>query len=201
MEKRIRAGKGSKKGPKSSLLALPKDFLSMVQEVLANHFEEPLMAISKIKPNPKFEATGRLYPDEILIGVSLVNDDPMSCTTVYSSVDFDPAASAPKAEDLLSDMLDGVAAVFHHLLNPENPKDLEKLIGGALASLENIPFEWSEIEINKRSIWVKVDKANPRMDEMATEWLAKNDPEGAPPDEEDTDEEGDDDDDGSRTLH
>jgi hypothetical protein len=164
-EKRLPAATGSD---------LPVDFLKMVAEVFTTNFQEGLEALAKANAAQRFEADGTVYPDEIVLSVSLGQTNQISATTVHASSDFDPAASAPPAEDLLSANIDAIGAVFAQLFIPNN---IDKLATGHLSELEGMPFEWTEIEINKRKIFIKIDKSNLTLDKMTDEWLSKNDPE------------------------
>lgn len=171
-EKRIPASKKQKQKP----VSLPVDYLKMIQEVLAQNFEEGLTAFAKLKKNPKFKASGAIYPDEVLLTVSLVSEGDLAATTIHASADFDPKASSPKAEELLASCLDGIGALFNHFFDPEKPELLKDLASSSLSEMKDIPFHWSEFPINKRSIYLKVDKSNALIDELTDEWLDKNDP-------------------------
>lgn len=158
---------------------LPSDFLKLVSEIFSNNFEAGLKSLKKIKPAPAhFEASGRIYPDEIVLSVTLVHEGQIASTTVYASADFDPKASSPTIQELLERAVDAAGSVFADLFS-EKPGRLEQLADESLAALEEVPFEWTALEVGKRTLYVKVDKSNPALDQMADEWLAKRDPEAA----------------------
>lgn len=155
---------------------LPVDFTRMVSDVLTSGFEEGLKALEKIGTPAQFAVFGHLYGDEIVLGASLTFGERLAATTGYASVDFDPAASSPTVEDLLSLCVDGLGALFNVLLDPKNTERLEQLSADSLGALEGIPFQWSAVEIHKRPVHLLVDKANLSLDKATDDWLAKNDP-------------------------
>ncbi|HTL11587.1 MAG TPA: hypothetical protein VL588_03820, partial [Bdellovibrionota bacterium] len=139
-------------------------------------FDEGLKALKKAGHEAHFKVAGNLYGDEVIVGVSLLFGEKLAATTAYASADFDPHASSPTLEDLLSACVDGLGTLFGTLMDPKYPAKLEQLAGDSLGDLDGIPFQWSPVEINKRTIHLRMDKANPVMDQAAEEWLAKNDP-------------------------
>jgi len=157
---------------------LPKDYLKMVCEVFTNHFDQGLLAFNKIRPNSQFEATGAVYSDEIILGVSLVTEGQLSATTIYGSCDFDSKASSPGVEEILAACVDAIGSLFGLLLSPESPEKLEQLASDTLSTLQDdVPFEWTGVDSNKRKVFLRIDKSNPLVDAMADSWLAKHDPE------------------------
>ena len=157
--------------------ALPADYLKMVTEVFQTNFDEGLKKIAKISPaGAHFQTSGAVYPSEIVLCVTLVQGDSISATTVYASSDFDPKASSPTIQDLLASCVDAIGTVFEPLFSSKKPEALENLIGTSLSALENVPFEWTTITVEKRRIFVKMDKANPLLEKLTDEWLRKNDP-------------------------
>lgn len=208
MERRL--GKKSS-GFRTPTSPLPVDYLRMVQELFTSHFDEGLKAFSKLKAEPRFEATGAIYPDEVVLSVSLGNEGVLAATTVHASCDFDPKASAPTVQDLLGACVDAVGGVFGELLDPKKPERLEQLADESLAALEDIPYDWTALEVEKRKVYLKVDKSNPSLDQMTEDWLAKNDPKYAEREEEEQKEteklfftgpkKGGEDSEGSGTIH
>lgn len=166
---------GGRLNPSSEL---PSDFTQMVRDVYTKNFTEGLQALEKVaQGKPGFEARGIIYSDEIVLGVSLGIEGQLAATTVYCSVDFDPKASTPKAEDLLSLCVDAIGSFFDQFLDPKKPELLEQLASGTLGAMEDVPFDWTQLEFEKKRLYLKVDKANPKLDAMTDDWLAKNDPE------------------------
>lgn len=156
---------------------LPADFTAIVKEVFTTNFAEGMKLLEKIqKTENTFSVRGAIYADEIVLGVSLVSEGVIAATTIFCSVDFDPKASSPSAQDVLNICVDAVGSLYATLLDPAFPNRIEQLAGGTLSSLEEIPLEWTKIEFENRRVWLLVDKSNPTLDEMTDRWLAENDP-------------------------
>jgi hypothetical protein len=158
---------------------LPLDFVKMVREVLEAHFDEGLKALNApdLCTEPSFVVSGAIWPDEIILSATLVSKGSMNATTVHASVDFDPKASSPTLQDQLNLCVDAIGGGFQNLFGDLNTEQLEKLAHGALSAWEDIPFDWAKTDIEKKAVWLRVDKSNPALDTMADDWLSKNDPE------------------------
>src|SRR4051794_22159178 len=88
---------------------LPVDYLRMVSTVFTTNFDAPLKAFAKLKEQPvRFEASGNVYGDKIVLCVSLHTAGELAATSVYASSDFDPKASSPTVQDLLGACVDGL---------------------------------------------------------------------------------------------
>jgi hypothetical protein len=150
----------------------------MIEQVFSANFSDEL---KKLPPalSPSFVARGEIYADEIVARVSLVLKNHLAGATVLASTDFDPQASAPKAEELLSHCVDAIGQIFQGLF--ELPSSIQTFIEGELseAKQEGLPLQWTELEVEKRKIFVKLDKSNPVLEEAADAWLSKHDPEHA----------------------
>ncbi|MBC7387367.1 MAG: hypothetical protein H7301_14540 [Cryobacterium sp.] len=175
MESRKNSRKLTTRLSKSS--ELPVDYTRGVREVYATNFDEGLAALASLqKVKNHFEVRGTIFADEIVLAVSLVSEGVMAATTVHASVDFDPKASSPTATDLLNLCMDGVGSVFARLLDPTEPATLEKLTSTALGDFDEIPLEWTKVDFEGKRVWLFVDRSNPTLDELADDWLTKNDP-------------------------
>jgi hypothetical protein len=173
LERRNRAGQFA--GLKSS--PLPQDYLKLVEDVFSTNFDEGLKQYARHETSPRLEARGEVFADELVLAVSLANPGKLVATTLYASMDFDPKASSPTIQDLLSACVDALGAVWGQLLDPKNPAQIEALADASLSALENAPFEWTQVESGRFRVWLKIDKANPSLDQMADDWLKANDPE------------------------
>jgi hypothetical protein len=156
---------------------LPAAYLKMVTDVFQSNFDEGLKKISKLTgESVHFEVSGSVFPSEIVLCVTLVQGDSVSATSIFGSADFDPKASSPTIQDLLGSLVDAIGSVLFPLMNPKKPEHLENLVSASLGALEDVPFEWTAMEVEKRKVWVMLNKANPRLEMAADEWLAKHDP-------------------------
>jgi hypothetical protein len=162
-----------RKGTDSRSSALPTDYLKMVEEVFTTNFSEQVSTLA-LEPAPTFVSGGEVYADEIVVRVALVQEGRLAGTTAHASSDFDPKASSPKIEDLLSLCVDALGEVFGGLF--ETPS---ALLSGSMGEVEGLPLEWTQVDVSKRKIFVRVDKSNPVLDDAADAWLAKHDPEHA----------------------
>jgi hypothetical protein len=163
---------------------LPSAFLKMVNEVFSTNFDESIQVMKKItKDDVYFDTNGEVYPSEVVLALTLIQGKNLSATTIYASSDYDPKASSPTVQDVLATCVDAIGSVLLPLLDPKNESQLETLTNSSLsalaAELENIPLAWTSILVEKQKIFVKLDKANPKIDKMADEWLQKHDPDGA----------------------
>ena len=158
--------------------ALPVDYLKMLKEVFTTNFDEGLKELKKTSGTPaEFQAMGQIYPDEILVAVSLLQKDQLAATTAYASCDFDPKASAPTVEDLLGVCVDALGAIYGQLLDPAFPEKIAQLAEHSLSALDDVPFEWTVVPIDKQKVFTKIDKSNPNLESLADQWLKKHDPE------------------------
>jgi hypothetical protein len=148
----------------------------MVTEVFSSNFDAGLKLYNQHRPNSHFTIQGEVFSDEIVLAVSLMSEGEIAATTVYASCDFDPKASTPTVQDLLSVCVDAAGGVFSSLLSPDSPEIIEQVADESLSALENVPFQWTEIEADKKRIFVKIDKSNLALDTMADAWLKTHDP-------------------------
>lgn len=165
------SGKGS---------TLPIDYTKMVQSVLTAHFEAGLSALMVSLPEVSFAASGNVFPDEIVLSVSLLSPNELPATTVHCSSSYDPKASSPNAEELLGLCLDAIGSVWEEVFKkPELLQDgnaVRMSLADLQETLPELPLTWTETQLEKRSLHLLIDKSNPYLDSMADDWLTKNDP-------------------------
>ncbi|MBN20934.1 MAG: hypothetical protein CL678_06545 [Bdellovibrionaceae bacterium] len=152
---------------------VPADYTRMVQSVLEKNFDQELTTLNSLLEGPYFSVHGNIFLDEIVLSVSLLFKDKMNATTIHTSIDYDPHASRPTAEDLLSICLDASGALLQVLFEIKHRK---AILDASLSSFEDIPFEWTETEMNKKKIFVRVDRTHPEIEKKTEEWLSQNDP-------------------------
>lgn len=155
---------------------LPADYLEMIEEVFQANFSEGLEALSRLGATSRFEAHGAVLPDEILLAVTLLIEGRIAATTFKASVDFDPKASAPTAQDLLAACVDALGVLVGQVLGNGSAEHLAPVLAGRLADHENVPFEWTPTIIEGSRIHLKMDASNPTLDQAADDFLSKNDP-------------------------
>jgi hypothetical protein len=159
---------------------LPLDFLKLVEETMEQALQPGLQAIRKIHAESKFQARGAIFGDEVLLSISLTHGtEVLSATTVHASVDYQPGQEKPSLQELLALCVDSIGQVFQFYLDPAQPERVAQIAESSLGALEEAPFEWTPMQTRKDQstpVHVKIDKSNPLLDQMAEEWLKKNDP-------------------------
>jgi hypothetical protein len=156
---------------------VPADYAKMVAEVFVSNFDQGLKKLAKLKgAKTRLEVNGAIYPDEIVLSVTVLIGKELAATTVYASVDYDPRASVPQLQDLFSACVDAIGGVFSPLLSVEKDGQLENLAEESLSALQGVPFEWTQVGVERFKVYVKIDKSNPALDRMADDWLSQNDP-------------------------
>jgi len=184
MERRIKEAEGKKP---DRYTELPVDFTRMVKQVLETNFKESFDTLAE-KAGHKVTpvVSGRIYPNEILLAVSLVYEGTTRANSFYCSMDFDPNASSPKADDLLGLGVDAVGALLAQVLEE---KYLDSLARGSLSALVDsglkLPFQWTSVKFEKKTVHMRVDAANLELDGAADDFLAKHDPDFKALEEED----------------
>lgn len=155
---------------------LPHDYLRLIEQTLTQALEKGLTEIKKTHPVSEFYADGAIYGDEVLVTITLHHGEKnILATTVYASADYHPGVETPTLETLLGSCVDTAGSVFDYYLDPTSPERIAQIADASLGALEEAPFDWTRSE-SEFPIWVKIDKSNPRLEEAAEDWLAKNDP-------------------------
>ena len=158
-------------------IELPVDYLRLVESTLTAALAEGLEKMKLHHPTSEFRANGAIYGDEVLLALTLFHGaGNLSASTVYASCDFDPTASKPGIEAILSACLDAAGDVFTLFLDPESPEKIAQLADHSLSALEEAPFEWACDTSKKIPVWVRIDKLNPILDDLTERWLKENDP-------------------------
>lgn len=163
--------------PELKPVDLPVDYLKMVEETMNETLAEGLAEMKKTHPVCDLKASGALYSNEVLLAITLSHGEKnLIATTVYASADFNPVMPEPGIELILSECLDSAGSVFEHYLDPKHPERISQMASASIGSLEEAPFEWTQMENTKVSVWVKIDKSNPALESMAEDWLKDHDP-------------------------
>lgn len=160
-------------------IALPTDYTTIVEELFANHFEKSLETLKKESPSLKIMVMGSIHSNEILLSVSFYSEGAVAATTFHSSVDFDPAASSPKAEELLGTCVDALGSVMTPYLDfsgKEKTQHRDFFLGPKFPDDLVVPQKWTEIPVERRTVFIRVDKMNPRLELEAESWLNDHDP-------------------------
>lgn len=149
---------------------LPADYLRLVNETFTETFAGPLEALRRNKRASRFVASGALYPDEVLLSVSLVPEGRLAATTVHASCDFDLGADASLAEALLARCVDAIGSLFAEILSPaflRHPPSAAHEIPAA-------PLRWTAAVVEGRPVYLRVDASNPDLENAADRWLEEH---------------------------
>ncbi len=159
---------------------LPKDYLSIVEEALHSTFEAGLKRVISKTNEARFHASGAVYGDEIrLTGTLLYGKDSLNATSIHASIDFDPSTGSETVDARLASCIDAIGDWLEHYLQNEDEEIFESFINVSLGGISDGPFDWTEAkdDSNPRA-WIKIDKINPVLENLADEWLTKH--EGTP---------------------
>ena len=159
-------------------VSLPHDFLKMVEDTVSEKFNNELMAYREVQPNAFFKVRGELFSEEVLLAVSLMSEQALSATTAYASTDYKESDRGEILQTKLDLLVDTLDELFQKLFSEKNDQSsLKKLADPVLSILEDVPLEWAKV--GSTQVFTRVDKANILLDEIADDWLAKNDPDWA----------------------
>jgi hypothetical protein len=160
---------------------LPVDYLKLVEETMSSALEGGLKLVQKSYPEARFFARGAIFPDEVVMAVTLSQGKQnLSASTIYASADYNPETDKPSLLDTLAACIDSIGGLFEHFLEESAPDRVEQLLQSSMSALEEAPFEWTlvdTVQTHKVVVYVKMDKSNPELDDLAEDWLKKNDPE------------------------
>lgn len=151
---------------------LPTEYLKMVEGVFLQNFKTRLLSFpgDKKKKTQKetFSAYGEIFPDELLMAVSLKNPVSARMLTCYASVDFPPPSmklesgkgaqvlndtkqSVEAVQTCVSSCVDGLASFFQTFFDEDRPVDYD---------VEYNP-EWTKVELDKATVvHVRVTRDN-----------------------------------------
>ena len=177
-EPRKKLAANAEKSPQSDL---PVDYLKVVAETLEQALSAGLVEMRKIYPTCEFHANGAIFPEEVIMAVTLSHGEKnIVATTVYASADFKPLAPKVGIEGTLAACVDAIGSVYDFYLNPNEIEKIEQLSHTSLSALDEAPFDWSSLTIQTQttpiSVWVKMDKTNPHLEALADQWLNQHDP-------------------------
>ncbi len=157
----------------------PVDYLRMVSGLIADNFEAELKQVTQhLGLKPEISAIGEVFPDEVLLSVSIVFPKQLKAVTVHASSDYDPLASSPKIDEILGLCLDAAGGILSEIIKAgaKNQAASDTLATGNLDDLGAQPLEWTAMNIDKKRVFARVDRINPALDQAADAWLRANDP-------------------------
>ena len=171
---------------------LPLDFTKNVSTLFNKQFKNQMN-------KAEFIVKGDLYPDEILLCISLVQEKALRAATMYLSLDVNNEMNEKpeKITDFLKSMVDAAASWFHQSFSEAKQKGIE----GILAAMDELQPAWQKFEWDGNTLYVKLNKDNHVL-EIAADRFLRDAGFSADEDEEDDAFDADDGDpDGERKLH
>lgn len=152
---------------------LPRDYLKLVEDVFNKNFGKFLLGEKSSKE--RFIVYGELYPDELVLSISLQHPGKsLGMTTCYCSVDYPPpqlrkesgapAASASEAVQLaVNQSVDATASFFNTFFEEGRPVDYD------MEYRQN----WTAIDLDKNiRVYIRINRDNPDLEAQADAILA-----------------------------
>lgn len=153
---------------------LPREYLKLVEQVFNKNFLKFLLKEKAGKET--FIAQGQVFPDELVLVVSLKHPGNLRMTTCYASVDYPPkklmteaGAPAPSSSEAVqlgvNQCVDAVASFFNTFFEEGRPVDYD------LEYRQN----WTAVEIEKNTpVFLRINRDNPELEAQADELLAND---------------------------
>ncbi len=160
-------GFAGSKSDKVQCTNLPREYLGLVEEIFNENFK------SSILKDETFVAFGEVYPDELLLALSLKNPTTLRQVTCYASMDFphvrfktesgsEPAPNTESVQFSVNQCVDALASFFHTFFSENRPVDYDT----------EYQQSWAMIEIEKTiHVYLKINRDNPELDKQANELL------------------------------
>lgn len=129
---------------------LPKELLQQIQSVFKQNFTSNLK-------DTTVEASGKIFPEEILIQVSLKQKGTLKQAGWSVSIGY--KTKKDNVMQLLHLSVDALASLFEQYFESENDHDF--------------PRVWEEVDFEKRKIYVVYTTVNSELEAEADRWLGK----------------------------
>lgn len=150
---------------------LPKDYLKLVADLFNKNFSKNLQ--KEKSTTETFVAFGELYPDEVIVALSLKYPGSLHMTTCYGSIDYPPAQKtkpepAPESagkdpvallvEVSVNRCVDAIASFFAAFFEEGRPMDYD------LEYRQN----WTPLELEKnKRVYLRINRDNLELDQEA----------------------------------
>lgn len=139
---------------------LPKEFIHNVGSLMGKQFKTKLEGST-------FLVYGNLYPNEVVICISLNHPKSLRAASLHISSDL-PKKSVESPDvvtDCLKDMVDVAASWYAQAL--ESGKGLDSVI----EEMGEIKPDWQELEWEKRTLFVKLNRDNYSLERAANDFM------------------------------
>lgn len=135
---------------------LPREYLNMVRDVFDKNFK------SALSQNEHFVVFGEIFPDEMVLVVSMNRPGSLGMTTCYASIDY-PAPGSPKnvseqVQYAVNLCVDGVASFFATFFEENRPVDYDT----------EYRQSWTLVELEKgKKVFLRINRDNLELDAQA----------------------------------
>lgn len=156
---------------------LPSEYLNMIRGVFGQNFSEKLKG--KGKNREAFVVFGEVYPDEILVAVSLKNPVNLRMTTAYASLDFPPPSlkgesggpalmtnsTSDAVQMSVNSCIDVIASFFQTYFDEDRPVDYD----------QEYRQDWVTVDIDKTTkVYLRINRDNLELEAASDDFLAQN---------------------------
>ncbi|MBI3544836.1 MAG: hypothetical protein HY075_16310 [Deltaproteobacteria bacterium] len=151
---------------------LPRDYLKLVEDVFNKNFSKKLTIEKGSKEI--FVAHGEIFPDELLLCMSLKQPKTLRMTTCYASVDYPapqfkkesgkPATTTSEAVQFSVNVcVDALASFFNSFFDDGRPVDYDLEYSQG----------WTTVDIDKNTrVYLRITRDNPELEAEADALLA-----------------------------
>jgi hypothetical protein len=142
--------------------ALPKEFVKTVADLFHKQFKAKLSGST-------FLVYGSLYPDEVVLCVSLSHPKslPSASMHISNSLAKNVAENPEKVTEQLKSMVDVAASWFSQCFSAGS--GLEAVLG----EMKDANTEWQEFEWEGQQLFVKLNRTNYTLEKAAADFLKK----------------------------
>lgn len=141
---------------------LPKEFLETVSKLFQEQFE-------KESSGSSFMSYGALYPNEVILCVSLANPKSLAAASMHLSSDLpkDVSENPEKVTERLQTMVDMAASWFAQCFQGGSGLD------AVLEEMRELDPAWQEVDWEGNTVFVKINKDNYTLERAANDFLKK----------------------------
>lgn len=148
---------------KSNPSELPKEFIKKVADLFNEQFANE-------RSEADFHIFGNIYPQEVILCVSLCELNRLQAGSIYTSVDVpkDVANAPDKVTEFLKHCVDLSASWFAQCFEEYPSRGLD----GVLESISELERQWQMLDWENCEIYVRVDKTNHALESVTDKFLS-----------------------------
>jgi hypothetical protein len=150
----------------------------MIQDVFLKNFAKQLRG--KGKERETFVASGEIFPDEILVAVSLKNPKNLRMTTCYGSMDFPPPSLIPESgapgaiagssasdavQHAVNGCIDVIGGFFQSFFQEDRPVDYDN----------EYCDDWTAVDLDKTTrVYLRINRDNLELEAASDDFLERH---------------------------